>query len=189
MARIKGAAIRARLDYLVAHYGPKAQARVLEALKPEYRASVDNGILVSGWYPLGLSDSLLEAAEHLLGEGDGAICREIGRTSARKGLTSTYSVFAERLTAEQIADKMERTTSLVWRSYYDEGVFHTRARGETSVESELTELELQAPWLCHIVGGYIAGHVEVLGGQSVLVEHTSCTLRGRQQCIWEAHWR
>jgi predicted hydrocarbon binding protein len=181
--------VRARLDYLAANYGQAGQQRVLDALPAELRAVLDDGILISDWYPLELSEAILDAAERLLGDNDGALCQAIGLASARKGLTSTYAVFASRPDADEIALKMQRTTSLVWRSYYDVAEFHTRATGRDKLQSELTGLNLQTPWLCHVLIGYITGHVEVLGGRNVSVTHVSCTHRGQARCLWEATWQ
>ena len=181
--------MRARLDYLAATYGEAGQRRVLDQLSPKLRSEVEDGVLVSEWYPLELSDAVLEAAERLFGKADGALCQAIGLASARKGLTTTYAVFAAKPQSSEIADKMERTTSLVWRSYYDVGEFHTHATGTNTLQSELTGLKLKTPWLCHVLVGYITGHVEVLGGEHVKVVHTSCTQRGEPRCLWDAAWQ
>jgi predicted hydrocarbon binding protein len=189
VARIKGTAVRARLDYLAARFGETGLQRVLDQLSAELHAEIADGVLISAWYPLELSEAILGAAERLLGKGDGSLCEEIGLASARKGLTSTYAAFAVQPEASGIADKMRRTTSLVWRSYYDVGEFNTFATGPTTLRSELTGMKLQSPWLCHVLIGYIAGHVEVLGGHNVRVAHVSCVLRGRSRCRWEASWQ
>lgn len=127
--------------------------RVLAELSPELRATIQDGVLVSAWYPLELSDAVLGAAERLLGRGDGALCEAIGRASARKGLTSTYAVFALQAHGSEIAEKMQRTTSLVWRTYYDAGEFRTQATGPHTLRSELTGMKLQTPWLCYVLVG------------------------------------
>jgi hypothetical protein len=189
VARIKGTALRARLDYLATRFGETGLRRVLDQLSAELHAEIADGVLVSAWYPLELSEAILGGAERLLGKGDGSLCEAIGLASARKGLTSTYAAFAVQPEVSEIADKMRRTTSLVWRSYYDSGEFHTVATGPTTLRSELTGMKLQSPWLCHVLIGYIAGHVEVLGGHNVRVAHVSCVLRGRSQCLWDASWQ
>jgi hypothetical protein len=188
VARIKGTAVRARLDYLAATFGEAGLQRVLDELSPKLRSEIEHGILLTEWYPLELSDSVLGAAERLFGKADGALCQAIGLASARKGLTSTYAAFAARPESSEIADKMQRTTSLVWRTYYDVGEFHTRATGPTTLQSELTGLKLKTPWLCHVLVGYITGHVEVLGGQRVKVVHASCTQQGQSRCLWDGAW-
>ena len=189
MTRIKGTAVRARLDYLAANYGEAGLQRVLDELGPELRSELADGVLVSAWYPLELSEAVLGAAERLLGRGDGSLCQAIGLASARKGLTSTYAAFAAQPQVSEIAAKMQRTTSLVWRSYYDEGEFNTRATGPTTLQSELTGMKLRTPWLCHVLVGYIAGHVEVLGGHAVSVVHASCVQRKDARCLWDASWQ
>lgn len=189
VARIKGTAVRARLDYLAAAYGDAGLRRVLDQLSPKLRLEIEGGVLVTEWYPLELSDAVLGAAERLFGKADGALCQAIGRASARKGLTTTYAAFAAKPQSSEIAEKMQRTTSLVWRSYYDVGEFHTHATGPNTLQSELTGLERQTPWLCHVLVGYIGGHIEVLGGEEVKVVHTSCKQRGEPRCSWDAEWR
>ena len=189
MARIKGTAVRARLDYLAARFGETGVQRVLDELSAELHAEIADGVVVSAWYPLELSEAILGAAERLLGKGDGSLCEAIGLASARKGLTSTYAAFVVQPEASEIADKMRRTTSLVWRSYYDVGEFQTFATGPTTLRSELIGIKPHTPWLCHVLVGYIAGHVEVLGGYNVRVVHVSCVLRRGSRCQWDASWQ
>jgi hypothetical protein len=188
MARIKGLALRARIDFLETKFGRAGLLKVLETLAPQQREVLEQGVLISSFYPLALSDALLGAAERVHGRGDGALCREIGAASGRKGLTTVYRVFTTSSQHEAIGEQMARTTALVWQTYYDTGRFATRVVSETSIRSELTGIKLEAPWLCHILLGYQAAHIEVLGGRNVEVTHPECTLRGDNCCAWESRW-
>lgn len=189
MAQIKGLAVRARLEYLEQQFGRQGLSRVVDALTPEHRELLRDGVLVSGWYPLSLSDDLLGCAERLLGRGDGGLCREIGRASARKGLAGVHSAFAGKLDPDEIAAKMARSTALLWQSYYDRGTMTTRALDTGGIESELTGMDVTEPWLCHVLTGYIGAHVEVLGGSNVTVVHAQCHSRGEPRCVWSTRWR
>jgi hypothetical protein len=131
VARIKGTAVRARLDYLAARFGETGLQRVLDELSAELHAEIADGVVVSAWYPLELSEAILGAAERLLGKGDGSLCEAI----------------------------------------------------------ELSGIKPHTPWLCHVLVGYIAGHVEVLGGYNVRVVHVSCVLRRGSRCQWDASWQ
>jgi hypothetical protein len=188
MARIKGLALRARLDFLETKFGREGLLKVLETLPPRQREVLAHGVLISSWYPLELSDALLGGAERVHGRSDGALCQEIGAASGRKGLTTVYRVFTSNSQSEAIGEQMAKTTALVWQTYYDTGRFSTCVLGENSIRSELTGMKLEAPWLCHILLGYQAAHIEVLGGCKVVVTHPECTLRGDNSCAWVSRW-
>jgi hypothetical protein len=188
MAQVKGLAVKARIDYLHKQFGAAGLQRVLDGLSAEHRALIDEGVLVSSWYPLALSDALLGTAERLLGRGDGSLCREIGMASGRSGLAGAHRRFAERLDPLQIGAKMEHSTRLLWQSYYDKGSMLTRATGPLAIETELAGIELRQPWLCHVLTGYITAHIEVLGGHGVRVTHGECRVRAQPRCIWSASW-
>ena len=188
VVRIKGLAVQARLDYLERHFGPQGASQVVNALTPAHRELLRDGLLVSGWYPLSLSDDILDCAERLLGQSDGSLCREIGKASARKGLTTARSVFAAKPSPSEIAAKMARSTELLWQTYYNCGSMRTRAIDEHAIESELIGIDVDSRWMCHILTGYIGAHIEVLGGTDVTVDHAQCRSTGAEHCIWRAHW-
>lgn len=186
--RIKGLAVQARLDYLEREHGSEGLLRVIAGLRPEHRNAIEQGVLVSGWYPLSLSDDLLGCAERLLGRGDGSLCRQIGRASGRKGLTTVHSVFGGRVDAVDIGAKMARSTKLVWQVHYDRGAMVTRELGPYAIVSVLEDFEVQEPWLCHVLTGYLGAHIAVLGGHDVTVEHTRCRCEGDDRCEWISRW-
>jgi predicted hydrocarbon binding protein len=188
MAGIKGLAVQARLDYLAKRFGADGLQRVIVALPRAHREAIERGILISDWYPLELSDGLLGTAERVLGTGDGSICYEIGRASGRKGLTTVHRGFTENSAALEIAEKMARTTSLLWKTHYDSGAFETHAVDDCAIQSELNGIQVRTPWMCHVLRGYLTSHIEVLGGNQVVVTHTSCAARNQERCIWDSRW-
>lgn len=188
MVQIKGRAIRVRIDYVTERFGVAGWERVRAALQPAHAALLEGGVLLSGWYPLSLSNDLLGCAEVQLADGDGRLCREIGAASARRGLEGVHSAFSGATRASQIAAKMERSTSLLWQVHYDSGAMHTRAIGAHAIESELDGIQVDAPWMCHVLSGYLGAHIEVLGGDGVAVEHRYCHSRGDGCCVWHSIW-
>jgi hypothetical protein len=188
VVRIKGLAVRARLDYLERQFGPDGALQVVNALTPAHRELLRDGLLVSEWYALSLSDDILDCAERLLGQSDGSLCRAIGKASARKGLTTARSTFAAKPSPGEIAAKMARSTELLWQSYYDCGSMRTRAIDKHEIESELMGITVGSRWMCHVLTGYIGSHIEVLGGTDVTVRHAQCCSTGAERCIWRARW-
>lgn len=188
MAKVKGTAVRARLEYVRANFGEGGLAKVLSALQPEHRELVRGDIVISEWYPLSLSDDILGCVENLFGEGNGTLCQEIGAASCRNGLRTVYGVFTTG-NEVNISDKLARTTRLLWKTYYDEGDLLTVSTGPTSIESELTGVVVKTPWLCHVLTGYIRAHIEVLGGHQVQLVHTECRTRKQGRCRWIGRWK
>jgi predicted hydrocarbon binding protein len=188
MARIKGLAVQSRLDYFARHFGAAGLARVVEALSPEHAELVRGGLLVSDWYPLSLNEDLLACGERLLGKRDGSLCEQIGRASGRKGLSTVHGAFASKVDAREIGPKMVRSTATLWRVHYDQGSFTTIVLDDSSIESVLEGIEVKEPWICHVLTGYVAAHIEVLGGKNVSVTHVHCRSRRARECKWIARW-
>ena len=188
MARIKGLAVQSRLDYVARHFGQAGLKRVVDALAPNHADLLRGGVLVSDWYPLSLNEDLLACAERLLGKSDGSLCEQIGRASGQKGLSTVHGAFAARVDPKEIGPKMVRSTGTLWRVHYDKGSFTTTTIDDYTIESLLEGIDVKQPWICHVLTGYVAAHIEVLGGKHVSVRHVLCRSRGDRECKWLARW-
>jgi len=66
--RVKGAAIKATLEYFVATQGEEGLARIVELCSAPVRMALQTPVLVSSWYDGGVMVELTEAAEKLWGD-------------------------------------------------------------------------------------------------------------------------
>lgn len=86
---VKGGSIASKLDFLRDELGPEAESGLQDFL--DQRGAPQ--ILEASWYPFQLYDEVLRylVEEHF--GGDVAKLRRVGRYSARRSLTGTYSVY------------------------------------------------------------------------------------------------
>lgn len=181
MARIKGVAIQSRLQFIESRFGSEGLERVLDRLPPEHRKWLTEPVLVSRWYPLALSEAILDAAETLFGRRDGALCREMGATSCRLSLQKLYRGFAAPRDTSHLALRLREA---LWKHYYDEGKLEARRLDEGAIEVELKNLAESTRWTCDLLVGYMEALEELWGHRHVTVTHARCRSRGAPSCVF-----
>src|SRR6185369_16113894 len=88
LVRVKGSALKARLQYVQERGGDDAYRRFVADLAPGTRALVEGGLLATEWYPFECFMNLCEAADAHLGSGDLALCVDMGRYACDVNLTT-----------------------------------------------------------------------------------------------------
>jgi predicted hydrocarbon binding protein len=177
--RVKGLILKTRIDYVKKTYGEEEWERLLASLSPEASAALSGDVLVSSWYPLSMSVEMLVAIDQMFGKGDLAVCREMGRYSARIALSSVYKSFAR----ENDMHFVNRMTPLIWRQYYDSGEMTTETtKGQACIR--IHGFAEPHPALCMGVLGWLEGANEAWGVEDVKVEETTCSARGQECCTF-----
>ena len=114
---VKGSAITSRERWVREHHGPTGERRLREALEPEHRALLDAGVLRSAWVPYSLLIDLSVTADRLFGEGDLAICRQMGAFGAKVNLPTLYRIFFRVGSLPFILKRAAR----MWEVHYSSG--------------------------------------------------------------------
>ncbi|HJK94351.1 MAG TPA: hypothetical protein RMH85_14760 [Polyangiaceae bacterium LLY-WYZ-15_(1-7)] len=115
--RCKGSAITSRMRFLEERGGDAARAAVLERLSPAFAERLEAGVLKNAWVPFDLFLALNEAIDAELGQGDLALCREMGRFGARLNLPTVYRLFYKVGSLAFILRRAPR----VWAVHYSSG--------------------------------------------------------------------
>ncbi len=182
---IKGTAIKARVDYLRARFGEKGLARVVEALSPEHRSYLRDDVIISSWYPFSLSEDIMSCAERILGNNDGALCREVGAASCRFGFETVYKKFA---TASDPRKAIAAFSGVLWKNYWDTGRVEARSLDPGHTEIELHDFNVPHPTLCHVLHGFFETAMKTWGASHVLVAHPRCHGKGARNCVFTVSW-
>lgn len=182
---IKGTAIKARVDYLRAHFGEEGLARVVEALSPEHRWHLRDDIIISSWYPFALSEEIMSCAERLLGKDDGALCRDVGTASCRFGFETVYKEFA---TVSDPGKAIAAFSGVLWKNYWDTGRLEARRLDPGYAELELFDFNVPHPTLCNVLHGFYETAMKIWGASHVLVAHPSCHGKGAPTCVFTISW-
>src|SRR5262245_14331745 len=92
MALMKGSAFTARFAYLRKHHAARWGALV-EAFDPPTAALARGPCLKGSWYPFACFVDLNVKADRILGKGDLALARTMGRDAAIVNLPTLYRLF------------------------------------------------------------------------------------------------
>ena len=111
MGRIKGAAIRARLEFLRTVHGEESVTKVVETLDPMDQVVLTGTLLPAIWYPFHVLANLDEAIRRELGEGGHELFEQAGDHVARQHAKSIYKVFFK----ETDPDRVLRLASSIFR--------------------------------------------------------------------------
>lgn len=175
---VKGVVLKARIEYLKKHFGEDAFDRLLENLKPETRAALRSGVLISSWYPVELSIEMMEAMDRVFGKGDLKLCRDMGRYSARASLGGVYKGYAR----ENDFNFVNRMTPHMWSQYYDSGRMQTETLGNGKAVTRIHDFAQPHRVLCLGTLGWLEAANGIWGAGKVTVEEKKCRCRGDSCC-------
>ncbi len=180
---VKGTALRARLRYVEERAGDDGYRRFVEALSPATRALVEARVLASGWYPFAAFIEICEIIDRQLGNGDLALCDELGRHACDANLPTLYKIFFRMADVRYII----RRAAAAWRVNYDEGSMTVVDEGANTVT---LRMEVPVPHRAHClsVRGWVVRAGELSGAKDVRVSER-CRVDGDPQCQFTLGWR
>jgi len=181
---VKGIVLRARTEFIRKHFGEDDWRRVLEALKPQWRPLLEGDVLMSSWYPLSILIDLSETADRVLAKGDLALCRTIGRETARLALQGVHRSFAR----EGDPSFVIRVTPLLWSQYYDSGRSETESTGPSSARTSFHDFAEPHRAICLGILGWLEAANEIWGGRDVRVAEKKCRCWKDDRCEFEMQW-
>jgi len=184
MPLMKGSAFTARFNYLRSRFPDRwdGYVRILDA---ETRALAEGPCMKSSWYPFSCFVDLNLKADRLFGNGDLAICREMGREAAKANLPTLYRIFYRVGSPEFVLDKV----ASVWRQHHDTGHSTVVFPGPNRASYQVHEFAAPHPTLCRSLEGFLHGSLEVMGLRDTEVHHVHCRLDGAAVCEYEGTWK
>ncbi len=166
--QVAGHVIRSRYLYLRKHHDDRFE-EFLNAVQPATREVFEHGPLETSWYPLDLLVDGMVVADRMFGQGDLALCEEMGRFSADHTLTGVFrGLFFKFGSVNFILQRAAKA----WRSHYDSGrmelIDSETGRAELRL-SQLPDGEL-LECLCLGIKGWMARAVELVGSEIQTLE-------------------
>jgi predicted hydrocarbon binding protein len=162
------------------HHGEAGVTRVLAAM-PDARANaVRAAVNAMLWVPFDAFVSLGETIDRTFGVGDLALCRVLGRYSAKVNLPTVYRIFYKFGSVGYILSK----AAALWSAHYDSGSLHVSevAGGFTiRVERFATPHKVH----CMSVLGWMEETVEMTGAKLLGAQETHCRLSGDDACEFQ----
>jgi hypothetical protein len=184
MAQVKGSAVTSRIRYIRDHADEDVYREVKAELSPANRAALEKGVRPHEWVPYSLFIEMNIAADELLGVGDFALCREMGRYGAKINLPTLYRIFMRLGSVGFILKK----ASKLWSVHYDSGTLEIEEIGKNA--ARLTIRDFDAPHKAHCLSvlGWAEGAIELAGSRVVRAVEEQCRTEGADACRFYAEW-
>lgn len=176
MARAKGTVIVGLVKALRTH-----KERSREVLPEKLLHYLDERIVVASWYPLEDYVTLLRAVGKVIGNANGDVYLEMGRSAARDHMQGTYSRLKKSVNRQAAFTLLS--------SMYDTGEMKVLERAPGHALLEWTGFAMPAREVCETFTGYQAQRMEMQGFEDVTVRHIRCRAEGSTSCRWDIAWK
>lgn len=182
--KIKGPGPRAIVQWVKDNHGEEGVARLWDVLHPATQKMVEEGPLVTNWYPLPVFEEFVAAADRILGSGDLSVAYEMGKFSAYYGMKTVYKIFLKVGSPEFVLKK----SANIWSRYFNRGRMQAQQIEDKHWILELHDFDYTSEVFCPRVTGWIQGVADLSGAKQGQVSHTNCRCKGDPNCIWTLRW-
>lgn len=183
--KIKGAVLKARINFIKKYFGEESLKRVLSSLPEEDAKILSEIIIPIAWYPFELGVRFDEAIVKVLGGSNLKIFEEIGATSARENLSTVHRNFLEISDPEKFLEK----TPVIYKFYYDTGYRTYEKINENEGIITTYESENYSSADCLTVIGWYKEALKMCGAKFVEMEEEVCKAKGGPFCRYKVKFR
>jgi uncharacterized protein (TIGR02265 family) len=180
---VKGAMVRAHLQYIRDHLGEEAVERTLAALPESMRTELRN-VHAASWCAFETLIMLDRAIARAAGHDERKLFRELGAFSAQINLSTVYRAFRR----EDIHDFFRRSATL-HRQFQDFGSCDYEQVGPTHARLRIRDANCYSAAYCASEAGYLEQVITLHGGTAPQVAESTCRCAGDALCTFEARWR
>jgi predicted hydrocarbon binding protein len=180
--RVKGAMVRAHLQFVRDQLGEPVLALTLKALPPEVAAELQ-GILATTWCTFESLIVLDRTIARVAGRDEHDLVRELGRYSAQINLSTIYRAFHR----DDIHDFF-RNSAMLHRKFQDFGDCEYEQVAKTHGRISIRNSTCYSPSYCSSEAGYLEQVIAAHGGTSASVTESACQGAGDDRCTFELRW-
>jgi hypothetical protein len=182
---IKAQGLLNAAKWIEENYGQRALADVVQSCSEAVRERYTSGIGIN-WHPIEEYLELMDAADRILGRGDGKIAEEIGASAARANLEGVVIRAAFYVAKPELL--MKRAAGF-WRQYNDEGEMKVLDIDESVARLEVVGMTTVSWTFCCAVTGWCREVAAAAGMQHAVARHVQCRAKGDARCVWEVRGR
>jgi hypothetical protein len=179
---VRGSALSARVQW-AKERGVSDYARWLNALSRETRNRVEVGFHPADWYPFAMFVEMNERLDELFGEGDMALCEEIGRYACDLNLKRFYRFLFKVGNVHFIIKR----AAAAWRVSYDEGEMKLVDEQDNSCRLRIDDVPEPSRAHCMSVRGWVREAARISGTEMTL-ESETCRASGDDTCELSFTW-
>ncbi len=180
--RVKGAMVRAHLQFVRDRLGEDALARTHAALPASAAAELD-GLLVSSWCKFETLVALDRAIAAVAGRDANELMHELGRYSAQINLSTLYRAFDR----EDLHEFFRKSATL-HRQFQDFGTCVYEQLGPTSGRISIRDAACFSSTYCASEAGYLEQVIATHGGTAASVTESACQCASDDHCTFELRW-
>ncbi len=185
MSNVKGSALASRLLWVRLNHGKQGMDRLRSQSTGGLAELLEQGAVMSKWYPFERFVELNETIDRSFGKGDLSLIRELGRHGANANLTTIYRLFYKVGTVKWIMTRASR----LWGLHYDSGILAMDTAPGKSVHASITDFDTPHRVHCLSVQAWTERSVELSGGQDVALTELSCRANGDATCEFRLEWK
>ena len=181
--RVKGAMVRAHLQFVRDRLGEPALAATLKALPPKVAGEV-NGLLSSTWCSFESLITLDRTIAQVAHRDERELMRELGRYSAQINLSTIYRAFHR-----DDIHEFFRNSAMLHRQFQDFGDCVYEPIDKTHGRISIRNATCYSPAYCSSETGYLEQVIATHGGTSASVIESQCQCLGDDRCTFELRWQ
>jgi hypothetical protein len=184
MAKAKGSALRATLDYIVAASGQAAVEEVMGRLPADLRTAVGR-VSATDEIPFRLLLDVWRAAHEVMEPRDPAWMEKAGAHSIESLGSQLYGGIIRKGTPIEFLTQPIK----LFRLYYHSGDMHIVEQESGRAVVRMVDFDEPDRLFCMRQTGGLRSAVELAGGKSTVVRHVRCANEGDAFCEWEVTWQ
>lgn len=173
-----GHVLRARTLF-IRRQGEDAWPKVLEVLPDITREVASAGFLEPRWYPYDMLIDISAAADRVLGQGDMALCHQMGRFSCDFTLTTVHRLLLKFGNIGHLVDR----SATAWRRQFDAGEVIVHEKDPDRYVFEVRGVPRPHRAHCASITGWMERAAE-LSGEDEFEWVETCRAWGDEQCSW-----
>lgn len=181
--RVKGAMVRAHMQFVRDRLGEPALAHTLSILPPAVAAEV-HGALASTWCAFESLIVLDRTIARVASRDERDLVRELGRYSAQINLSTIYRAFHR-----DDIHEFFRNSAMLNRQFQDFGDCEYEAVGKTQGRISIRNAVCYSPAYCTSETGYLEQVIATHGGTAASVTESTCQCAGDDRCTFELRWQ
>ena len=181
--RIKASSHQSTTLYLERVHGEEAVERCYAAVDPK-EAELLRNLRAKDWCPLPAFCHYLLAADELYGQGDLALCRDMGQASAKWQIPGLVRVAMRLFSPLQMINHIPD----LWGKLMDKGRIEVAQTSETSGFIRVHEFHPFHRAMCERLVGFITAGLELTGGRNPSVAHPRCVTADNLVCEYACSW-
>lgn len=180
--KVKGAMVRAHLQFVRDKFGEPALAATLKALPAPVAAEVQ-GLLSGSWCTFESLIVLDRTIARVVGRDERELMRELGRHSAQINLSTIYRAFHR-----DDIHEFFRNSAMLHRQFQDFGDCVYENVDKTHCRITIRNALCYSPAYCASETGYLEQVIATHGGTSASVIESTCQCLGDDRCTFELQW-